>query len=94
MLKEYVQQLSRIPARVVVVAEPTTHGRGNPHQKCFLEDMRVFTQEYGLIYWDLHDALPTEYFLTTAHLHRRNHIRMANILADRLEKILGDRNAL
>jgi|GEM_PF-1291576 len=90
MLREYMRQLSLIPAKVVVVAEPAAYPPDEPNERRFLEDLKLFSREYGLTFWDLHDALPTEYFLTTAHLHRRNHVRMAEILAERLDNLLAD----
>ena len=88
MLREYIQQLSGIPSRVIVVAEPTTISGSNPFVRSFLDDLESMTMEHGLVYWDLHDALPAENFLTSSHLHRKNHLRMADILADRMSSLL------
>lgn len=93
MLREYMQQLSQIPARVVVIAEPANYDSQNPNEQRFIEDLQRFTEQYHLPYWDLHDALPAEHFLTTAHFHRRNHIRMAGILADRISEMFEEENS-
>ncbi len=42
------------------------------------------TAETGLPCWDLTEALPPEDFITSSHFRDRNHMRMAELLADRI----------
>lgn len=83
MLREYVSQLAAVPARVVVAAQPI-RDRGVAANEAFLQDLHGMAAESGLVYWDLHDALPSDRFLTSGHLHFKNHRRLAELLAERL----------
>ena len=101
MLREYLEQLSGIPTQVVVVSEPTTTPEDDPHERLFLADLGELTRELGLVYWDLHDALPAKHFFSTAHFHRNNHVRMAALLGRRIAELregrllsAGERDAI
>jgi len=87
MLEEYIRTLKPVQSRVVLVAEPTAVSEHNPHQQRFIADLTELARENGLPCWDLHNALPDDRFLTTGHLQFRNHVRLANILAERIEAL-------
>lgn len=89
MLQEYIDMLSRIPSTVVFVAEPTTAGPDHRFQAPFLEDAARMTEQAGIPFWNLNNALPRDRFLSTGHLERKNHVRMSEILADRIADLVG-----
>lgn len=89
LLGEFIEQLAKIPARHQLVASAplkadfsdTREGRWIAR---FREDLGRFSEEQGLPFRDLTDALPPEDFITSNHLHDRNHRRMAELLADHI----------
>jgi len=89
MLAEYVDMLASLKSKVIVVSEPV---RIDPHDKrtvwneAYLSDIARETARRTMLFWDLHDALPLDAFITSSHLHPRNHIRLAELLYERLHE--------
>lgn len=83
MLTEYLDLLRRQQGRVVVVSEPYQH-RNHPSARKFAGDLARLTAARGLECWDLSAAVPDGEFMTTAHLTRGGHVRLAELLARRL----------
>ncbi len=83
MLTEYLDLLRRQHGRVVVVAEPYQH-RDHPSARLFLNDVARLASERSLEFWDLSAAVPDNEFKTTAHLSRKGHLRLAQLLTERL----------
>ncbi|MBN1557149.1 MAG: hypothetical protein JW951_03280 [Lentisphaerae bacterium] len=94
MLRDYLDLLTHISARVIVVNEPVrTHEddyRAGWHL-AFQEDLRELTETYGLTLWDLYSAVPADQFITSSHFHPRAHAAFAAMLAERLQaELAGD----
>jgi hypothetical protein len=92
MLDGYLALLSRLPTRVLVVSEPVCGVAGDPRGKSnavFQRDLRAAVERHGLRFWDMHDGLPADSFITTSHLHPANHRRFAERMAERLTGELG-----
>ena len=96
MLAEYLQRLARIPATTVVVSEPRRESNKVRmlNDSLFQEDIKSLTGEYGMVLWDLHDALPAEDFLDWTHFKMANHERFAGMLAERISALVDRRLAL
>jgi hypothetical protein len=89
MLGEFIGELAKIPAahRLVAAAPLKEDYAGTPDGPWiarFREDLGRFCAAQGLPFRDLTDALPSEDFITSNHLHDRNHRRMAELLADHI----------
>lgn len=93
LLREYLDMLARVPARVIVAAQPrrtlTADARAQWDEQ-FFADLKVGAAERGLEFWDLRDVLPDQDFLTSSHLKPPNHRRLAELLCDRLEAALRE----
>lgn len=87
MLREYVETLSRIPTRVIVIAEPFKLSSGQYRQ--FLEDLEQACRDFDVEFWDMHDMLEPRDYVSSAHLHRRGHRKFAALIAERLAASLG-----
>lgn len=86
MLAEYLDLLQRQHGRVVVVAEPYQH-RNHPSAQLFLQDVARLASARSLEFWDLSAAVPDDEFKTTAHLSRTGHVRLAELLSERLARL-------
>ena len=89
LLGEFVAQLAQIPAEHRLVATAPLRatfadGREGPWIAAFRRDLERLASEAGLPFLDLTEALPPEDFITSNHLHDRNHMRMAELLADHI----------
>ena len=89
MLREFLEMLATIPARHrLVAAAPLKSDFSDSHEGAWIEvfrrDLERMTGELGLPYRDLTHALPPDGFITSNHLHDRNHRRMAELLADHI----------
>ena len=81
--------LAQIPAEHQLVATAPLRatfadGREGPWIAAFRRDLERLASEAGLPFLDLTEALPPEDFITSNHLHDRNHMRMAELLADHI----------
>jgi hypothetical protein len=63
---------------------PTTGTPDGQWIAAFRRDLERLAGAQGLPFRDLTDALPPEDFITSNHLHDRNHKRMAELLADHI----------
>ena len=94
LLAEFLDQLARIPARHKLVATAPLHSdfAGTPDGEwiaAFRRDLERLAGENDLPFLDLTTALPADDFITSNHLHDRNHRRMAELLADRIAAETG-----
>lgn len=94
MLREFLAQLAVVPAEHrLVVAAPLRStfqtSREGPWVAAFRKDLAQLSGELGLPLWDMSEALPPEDFITSNHLHTRNHIRMAELLEVRIAAEMG-----
>ena len=87
MVDELAAVLSACGAPVVLVAQPFRDKHGSADR--FAVDLAESAAKHGLPFWDLHAARPFEEFLTSNHLTRQGHRRMAEDIADRMEAWLG-----
>lgn len=89
LLDEFITELAKIQAdHRLVVAAPlqsdfSDTGEG-PWIAAFRQDIQRLSAARGLPFWDMTGELPPEYYITSNHLHPRNHKRMAELLADRI----------
>ena len=91
MLAEYVTTLARIPSPIRILAvEPYTEPDDERMQR-IAADAEALCAEHGLIFRDLRKALPDDGFLSSAHLSRSGHVRMAEVLDGLIQAALqGD----
>lgn len=87
LLGEFVAQLAEIPAqyKLVATAPLSSDFAGTPDGDwiaAFRRDLARLAGEQSLPFQDLTDALPPDDFITSNHLHDRNHRRLAALLAD------------
>ena len=89
LLEEFIGQLARIPATYrLVAAAPLKTDFADTAEGVwiarFREDLKRLSARRSLPFRDLTHALPPEDFITSNHLHDRNHRRMAELLADHI----------
>lgn len=89
LLAEFLDQLTQIPAahKLVATAPLCSDFAGTPDGEwiaAFRRDLARLADERGLPFRDLTGALPPQDFITSNHLHDRNHRRMAELLADHI----------
>ena len=87
LLAEFLDQLAQIPAahKLVATAPLSSDFAGTPDGEwiaAFRRDLARLADERGLPFRDLTATLPPQDFITSNHLHDRNHRRMAELLAD------------
>lgn len=88
LLKEYLTQLNKLSAPVVVVAQPVRLSLGKSQrrravqQNEFIADLEKLTPQLGLSFTNMSQALPAEGFMTSSHLYQCNHQKFAALLAD------------
>jgi hypothetical protein len=89
LLDEFIAELAQIPAaHRLVAAAPLRSDYAESHEgpwiAAFRRDLAEFSAARGLPFRDLTDALDPEFFITSNHLHARNHRRLAELLADHI----------
>ncbi|MFH0878372.1 MAG: hypothetical protein V2A34_01535 [Lentisphaerota bacterium] len=92
LLREYLQQLSRLPCKVVVVSAPVRAGSQDKRlvfQQRFQEDLARLAPECELTLWNMQDALTRVDFITSSHFNVRNHELFARLLAERIQGETG-----
>ena len=87
LLAEFLDQLVQIPAqhKLVATAPLCSDFAGTPDGEwiaAFRRDLARLAGERGLPFADLTATLPPQDFITSNHMHDRNHRRMAEWLAD------------
>ena len=87
LLAEFLDQLAQIPAahKLVATAPLSSDFAGTPAGEriaAFRRDLARLADERGLPFRDLTATLPPQDFITSNHMHDRNHRRMAAWLAD------------
>lgn len=83
MVKEFAAVLGAGNApTVILMAQPFRDSHSSMAQ--FLEDLAGASAEQGIPFWDLHEALPPDEFVTSNHLSRRGHRALAEELARRM----------
>ena len=82
MIDELVSVLAAGHAPVLIVAQPFR----DKHESAtrFAQDLETAATQHGLPFCNLQTAIPAEEFLTSNHMNRRGHRRMAEALADAL----------
>jgi hypothetical protein len=80
MLREYAATLARgaAPVRIMII-EPYNAPDDDRALRC-AADAEALCAEYGLGFRDFRDLLEADGFLTSAHLSRRGHVRLAEAL--------------
>lgn len=89
LLGEFVDELAKIPAqhKLVATAPLCSDFADTPDGKwiaAFRRDLERLAGERNLPFRDLTLALPPQDFITSNHMHDRNHRRMAEWLADHI----------
>jgi hypothetical protein len=80
MLEEYVATLARIPADVRILAAEPYNDPDDERAQRMVADAEALCAENGLTFRDLRRVLAADEFLTSAHLSRGGHVRMAETL--------------
>jgi hypothetical protein len=86
MVDELVEVLAAHPARVAVAVQPFRDKHG--YAKRFAKDLEAAAVRRSVAFWDLQRSIAAEDYLTSNHLSRRGHRRMAEELAARLRDLL------
>jgi hypothetical protein len=82
MLEDLVATLAAGHAPVALIVQPFRDSHSYVRQ--FAADLEAVARRHELAYWDLRSVVPRTEFMTSNHLTRRGHRRLAAELADRL----------
>ena len=91
MLDELAGVLAEGRAPVALVAQPFRDSHSSARR--FVADVEAVAAKHRLACWDLSQVVPRDEFLTSNHLNRRGHRRVAMDLADRLAVWLAEPGA-